>query len=75
MKGQKVFNSLPPGITEFSNYTFKDCSLSQHDLTSYEFIDCTFINCDFSMAIIEHTVFSQVKMEGCKLVGMDFSKC
>ncbi len=75
MHKKEIFNGFPPGITEFNNYTFNDCDLSQLDLTSYEFIDCTFINCDLSMAVIEHTVFSRVMFIGCKMIGLDFSRC
>jgi len=60
---------------EFDQKIFKDSNFSKLNLNSFEFIDCTFISCDLSMAILKNTVFTRVKFIQCKLLGVDFSFC
>lgn len=60
---------------EFNKCIFKNSNFSRTDLSSYEFIDCTFHACDFSMSVFERLVLTKVKFINCKLMGVDFSKC
>jgi len=61
--------------TEFEQVLFKNIALARRELESYHFVDCTFQSCDFSMVKLDRVVFNNVKFKGCKLVGVDFSRC
>jgi len=66
---------LVPDVTDFENVCFKNTNFASKSLDSFEFIECTFISCDLSMAKTENTVFTRVKFENCKLLGVNFSEC
>lgn len=67
--------SFQEETTEFDEKIFKGSNFSKVNLGSFEFIDCTFISCDLSMARLENAVFTRVKFIQCKLLGVDFSLC
>lgn len=60
-------------VLEFNNVLFKNSDFSNKSFESFEFIDCTFLSCDLSMSQIDNTVFTRVKFENCKLLGLNFS--
>jgi len=62
-------------ITDFNNITFKNANFSNKNLDSFEFVDCIFNACDFSMSKLENAVLTRVKFVNCKLLGVDFSVC
>lgn len=60
---------------EFSKCKFVACIFTKSDLGSNSFEDCIFENCNFSMTIIEDAGFRNVTFNGCKILGVDFTKC
>jgi len=62
-------------LTEYCFTTFTNSDFSKSNLRSYEFTDCIFNSCDFSMACFENILLTRVKFIDCKLLGVDFSKC
>lgn len=77
MQKNQVFENfqLQEEFTEFNHKTFQNTNFSKCDLNSYEFIDCIFISCDFSLSCFNNLVLTRVKFIDCKLLGVDFSKC
>jgi len=49
--------------------------LLKGDLKTNNFDDCSFDNCNFTMAVIEGTGFKDATFRSCKLLGVDFSQC
>lgn len=43
------------------------------DLSNVKFIECTFLDCDLSNAIIGETAFQEVTFENCKMLGLRFN--
>ena len=62
-------------VIDYNNNLFKNTNFSGKDLDSFEFIDCTFLGCDFSMSTFSNTVLTRAKFKNCKLLGVDFSVC
>jgi len=62
-------------MTDFNNITFKNTDFSNKNLDSFEFVDCIFNACDFSMSKLENVVLTRAKFVNCKLLGVDFSVC
>ncbi|TKG95905.1 pentapeptide repeat-containing protein [Puteibacter caeruleilacunae] len=60
---------------EFSDCLFKNCHLSELDLSGYEFTECVFESCDLSMTKFDNTLLAKAKFVDCKLIGVDFSPC
>ncbi len=60
---------------EYENCTFKQCDLSNQDLSGYKFIDCRFNNCNLSMTKLNKTTLQDVKFIECKLSGTKFETC
>lgn len=60
---------------EFINCEFMNCDFSKSDLSHNDFIDCHFKQCNFSLTIVAGTGFRDVTFTGCKILGIDFSKC
>ncbi|MCG8412215.1 MAG: pentapeptide repeat-containing protein [Bacteroidales bacterium] len=67
--------SFNDSCTEYHDCVFKNSNFANLDLLGYEFFDCSFESCDFSLAQLNNTVLSNVKFINCKLLGVDFSKC
>lgn len=61
--------------TEFDNYLFKDCDLSNSALSNYKFIDCVFDNCNISMTKLSDTVIRDCEFNNCKMLGVNFFEC
>jgi uncharacterized protein YjbI with pentapeptide repeats len=38
-------------------------------------MECSFKNCNFSLAVLQNTGLKNIKFIGCKLMGLDFSGC
>jgi len=67
--------SFPENPLEFGEYegcTFKNCNLGSNDLSSFIFIDCTFVNSNVSLAKIHKTAFRKVHFKECKIHGLHF---
>ena len=64
---------LPP--LEFDNCSFVNCIFTQSDLSDSDFVDCRFDECSFSMVKLNNTGLKNVRFNGCKLLGVDFTKC
>jgi len=60
---------------EFVKCEFIKCDFSKSDLSQNDFVDCHFVQCNFSMTIVNKTGFKDVTFSGCKILGVDFSKC
>jgi fluoroquinolone resistance protein len=60
---------------EFINCEFVSCDFSKSDLSHNDFVDCHFKQCNFSLTIVVGTGFRDVTFSGCKILGIDFSKC
>ena len=60
---------------EFDSCTFINCIFSKSDLSNSDFLDCNFKECSFSMVKLHSTGLKNVRFIGCKLLGIDFTKC
>lgn len=60
---------------EFINCEFVNCDFSKSDLSNNDFVDCQFKQCNFSLTIVNGAGFKDVTFTGCKVLGIDFSKC
>ncbi|ATP55296.1 hypothetical protein CPT03_01865 [Pedobacter ginsengisoli] len=60
---------------EFIKCEFVNCDFSKSDLSNNDFMDCHFKQCNFSLTIVTGTGFKDVTFTGCKILGIDFSKC
>lgn len=67
LKQPQLFSS------EFYDCTFVRCSLAESVFRSCRFINCTFKQCDLSLVQLPDSVFSAVKMEGSKVIGVDWT--
>ncbi|HEY0298714.1 MAG TPA: pentapeptide repeat-containing protein [Arachidicoccus sp.] len=67
--GKKLLNR------EFEKCEFINCDFTKSDLSNNDFESCTFKQCNFSLAIIENTGFRNASFIGCKILGLDFTKC
>lgn len=60
---------------EFIQCKFDVCIFTKSDLRNNSFEDCIFENCNFSMTIIDDAGFRNVTFIGCKIQGVDFTRC
>ncbi|WEK20938.1 MAG: pentapeptide repeat-containing protein [Candidatus Pedobacter colombiensis] len=60
---------------EFINCEFISCDFSKSDLSHNDFMNCHFKQCNFSLTIVIGTGFKDATFTGCKVLGIDFSKC
>ncbi len=60
---------------EFDSCTFINCVFSKSDLSNSDFLDCHFKECSFSMVKLNNTGLNNARFTGCKLLGIDFTKC
>ena len=60
---------------EFISCTFIGCDFSKSDLRDNDFEGCHFNQCNFSMSIIEGAGFRDAAFTGCKIQGVDFTRC
>ncbi|MGY4385096.1 fluoroquinolone resistance protein [Pedobacter sp. UYP24] len=60
---------------EFVNCEFINCNFEKSDLKGNDFMDCKFKQCNFSMAILYGTGLKDVVFTGCKILGVDFTRC
>jgi fluoroquinolone resistance protein len=60
---------------EFHNCEFTNCNFTKSDLSNNEFMDCNFKSCNFSLTILQDAGLKNIHFTGCKLMGIDFSKC
>ena len=61
--------------TAFIDCTFTGCNFSKSNISNSDFMDCHFRDCNFSLAVMENTGLKNSRFTGCKLIGVDFSKC
>lgn len=59
----------------FVKCEFLGCSFNKSDLRHNSFEDCHFTQCDFSMAEVDGAGFRNVEFIGCKILGVNFSRC
>ena len=69
------FTAAKAGIREFADCIFINCNFNKADLSNDDFMDCQFRLCNLSLAIMENTGLKNVRFTGCKLMGIDFSRC
>jgi fluoroquinolone resistance protein len=62
-------------FNEFDSCVFIECNFSGSNLSNIELINCKFESCDFSMAKLNNTGLKDVRFIGCKLLGIDFTRC
>ena len=60
---------------EFINCVFTNCNFTKSDLSNNDFADCNFNSCNFSLTLLQDAGLKNIKFVGCKLMGIDFSKC
>lgn len=60
---------------EFIRCEFINCDFSKSDLSDNDFVDCHFKKCNFSLTVVSRAGFRDVIFSGCKILGVDFSKC
>lgn len=54
----------------FSSCTFVQCTFTKTIFSECTFEDCTFDRCDLSMIQVKGSTFSQIKLNGCKAIGI-----
>jgi fluoroquinolone resistance protein len=59
--------------SEFYDCTFNRCSFMESVFDNCRFVNCTFNHCDLSLVQVPNSVFSATKMEGSKLIGVDWT--
>ena len=59
---------------EFEDCTFVKCDFSEAKFGKCKFIDCRFVDCNLNNMTVSHSKFMEVSFEGCKIVGVDWSK-
>ena len=57
----------------FDGCVFKNCDFSEAILNKCKFVDCHFFRCNLSLVKIHQAVFSDVYIEECKVVGVDWT--
>ena len=60
---------------EFVRCEFINCDFSKSDLSDNDFVDCHFKKCNFSLTVVSRAGFRDATFTGCKILGVDFSKC
>ena len=60
---------------EFLKCKFVGCNFTESDLRGNSFEECTFEDCNFSMTIVEGAGFRDIHFIGCKILGIDFTRC
>jgi fluoroquinolone resistance protein len=59
--------------SEFHDCTFVHCSFAESVFQTCRFINCTFKQCDLSLIQLPNSVFSAIKMEEAKIIGVDWT--
>ncbi len=59
---------------EFEDCTFVKCNFSETKFSKCKFIDCRFVDCNLNNLSVSYSKFMEVSFEGCKIVGVDWSK-
>lgn len=60
---------------EYDNCVFKQCDFSESVLTSFDFIDCRFEDCNLSLVKLNNTGLKSCDFINCKMTGIDFEPC
>ena len=60
---------------DFDSCVFTNCNFTKTDLSNSDFLDCLFQDCIFSMVKLNNTGLKSTRFIGCKLMGIDFTKC
>lgn len=60
---------------EFYKCIFIGCNFTESDLRGNSFEECTFEECNFSMTKVESVGFRDIAFTGCKILGIDFTRC
>lgn len=60
---------------EFVKCEFIGCDFSKSDLRDNDFEDCHFKACNFSMALLDGAGFRDARFAGCKMLGVNFTRC
>lgn len=58
----------------FDECEFYGCTFVETVLRACSFISCTFVECDLSLAQLPETRFSDVRLEQCRLFGIDWTR-
>jgi fluoroquinolone resistance protein len=59
---------------EIVDTTFVRCSFAEALFYDCRFKNCAFIKCDLSMMRVKSSVFSSVRFEGCKAIGINWTE-
>jgi len=62
-----------PGQKEFYRCTFQRCQLQESRWKGTRLEACVFTDCDLSRALLQHTGLREVRFEGSKLMGIDWT--
>jgi fluoroquinolone resistance protein len=68
------FGAAPLPAGEYEDCEFRNCNLSNADLSDMVFIGCRFRDTNLSMAKLSRASFREVVFEGCKMVGLHFEE-
>ena len=60
---------------EFIECQFISCNFHKATLHDNDFENCVFKQCDLSMSSLESTGFKDCIFIGCKILGVDFTRC
>ena len=71
--GNSLENVFPEGDV-FDGCTFRGFIMPSFDLSTKSFEQCTFIECDLSLCIVEKTSLKKVSFDNCRLMGIKFEQ-
>ena len=61
-------------FSEFHGCTFAQCSFAESVFRHCRFVDCTFRQCDLSLVQVPDSVFSGMRFEDSKIVGVNWAQ-
>lgn len=70
--GQKFTNLNNIPRANYQECVFKDCDLSNQNLSNYQFVECIWDCCNLSNCQMENTTLKDVVFKSSKLVGVMF---
>ena len=69
------YRERPLPMGEYETCVFRNCDLSDSDLSGRVFIDCEFSGCNLSMVKLTGTSLQGVRFKECKMLGLHFEQC
>ncbi len=69
-----TFNDTRIERGTYENCIFENCNFTAYELNDYSFIECRFEECNLSNCNLSNSSFKDVIFNGCKMLGIDWSR-